>query len=62
MWHMDGQFPSRFTWSTYEKETTTVTPHFEPKCLYDIMLAARSLDEFFSLLWSYPWTILVWYI
>ena len=61
MWHMDGQYPSRFTWSSYNTDTTDHTAPFKPDCLYDVILAATSFADFIRLIQLNPWTLLLWY-
>jgi hypothetical protein len=61
MWHMDGQFPSAFTDSTYEIPTTTKTPTFAPKSLADIFLVSHgNLGTFMSYLLNNIWTLFWW--
>lgn len=61
MWHMDGQYPSGFTNSHYRKETTTWTPTFSPRSLYDIYLVSNNVQQFFDLVLNNFWTVFVWY-
>ena len=49
MWHMDGQYPSRFTKSHFRATTTKKTPTFKPKSLYDIYLVSNNVGDFMSM-------------
>lgn len=61
MWHMDGQYPSAFTKSHFRKDTTTWTPEFKPRSLYDVWLVSNNVQQFFSMVLANPHTLYIWY-
>ena len=57
MWHMDGQYPSRFEDSHYRKDTTDWTPEFKPKSIIDVWYASNNVGQFMYIVSKNFWLV-----
>lgn len=59
--HMDGQSPSGFTWSTYRTGNKIESiQSWSPKSLYDIIKVCDNLNCIFKFVVQNPWTLFNW--